>query len=111
MKVTLAQQYEPVQSFDITKDVTCIGEDDDGGGTVDDVVVDIEDDVVVVDIVVGGGTVEDDGGVEDDILIGNFLVKIRYSNITIITTTTATIINAILLVSTIVFRYYGYINI
>ena len=56
MKVTLAQQYGPVQSFDITNDVTCIG-DDDG---------DIDDD----------GDGEDDG-VEDDMLVGNFLVNIR----------------------------------
>jgi len=35
LKVTLPQQYGPEQLFDITNDVTCIGEDDVGGGEED----------------------------------------------------------------------------
>ena len=30
LKVTIPQQYGPEQPFDITKDVTCIGDEDDG---------------------------------------------------------------------------------
>jgi hypothetical protein len=72
LKVIIPQQNGPLQPLDITKDVTCIGEDDggrdeDGCGDGEDV--DGEDD---------GGRDEDGcGDGEDVILLGDFLVKSR----------------------------------
>ena len=81
----LPQQYGPVQPFDITKDTTSTGRGE--------------------DVEVGDGDGEDvEVGEDDDILLGDFLVKSKQSN-RIIITITAIIINTFLLVSSIIPHY------
>jgi len=107
LKVTLAQQYAPVHPSAITKDVTCIGEEGvgEGEGGVGD------------GVVVGEGVGEGEGGVGDGVVVGegvgegeggmllcNLLDMSTQSN-RIIIATTAIIINAFLLVSSIISHY------
>jgi len=95
LKFILPQQYGPVQPFDITKDTTSTGRGEDvevGDGDGEDVEV-------------GDGDGEDvEVGEDDDILLGDFLVKSKQSN-RIIITITAIIINTFLLVSSIIPHY------